>query len=99
MVEVMLTFHCARSDAQVIGAALHGLVQGPVHMRDEMVLGRDFDDAGAAEQVTGQLRRTALEMVLEERLIEQAVAAVETSRRRFPVRWQAVPVLMRGRVA
>lgn len=99
MAEVLLTFHCARADADIVGNALHELARGPVHVRDEMVLGRDFDDARAAEQVTGQLRRTALQVVLEDGLIEQAVAAVDTSRRRFPVRWQVVPVLARGRLA
>lgn len=98
MAEVLLCFHCASADAEAIAEALRGVAQAPVHIRDERVLGRDFSDAGTGEQVLATLRRSAVELVIDEAMRASLVAAVECARRRWPVRWLTTPVSARGRI-
>lgn len=98
MAEMLLCFHCASADAEAIAEALRGVSRAPIHLREERVLGRDFSDAGTGEQVLATLRRSAVELVADEAAITPLVEAVETARRRWPVRWLATPVAARGRV-
>jgi len=99
MADLVVTFHCARGDAEALMAVLREAAEAPVHARDEQVLGRDFGDAGTGEQVEGLLRRIALEVVVAADRLDPLVAAVAAARRRAPVRWQAVPLHAHGRIA
>lgn len=98
MAEVLLTLHCGSADAQVIGEALRSITAAPIHLREETVLGTDFGDAGAGEQVTGRLRRTALEILCEDVLVDELVAAAAKARRRLPFRWNAKAIHASGRM-
>lgn len=97
--DLMLSFHCATSDAEIIAAALRTISDAPIHLHDEAVLGRDFDDAGLGEKVTGRLRRTCIELLVEETMIDALIEAARTCRRLLPVRWHAVSVTAQGRLA
>ncbi|MEG8038596.1 DUF3240 family protein [Sphingomonas sp. LR60] len=96
---VLLRFAGAASDAEPIVEALRALSTAPIHLRDEIVRGLDFADAGTAERVTGALRRVAIELAVVEEDVPALVAAVEASRRRLPVRWMTLPVHDMGRLA
>lgn len=99
MADLLYTFHCADVDRDPVCEALRAVVATPIHRRHEDVLGRDFGDAGTAEQVSGSLRRTAIQLVADESLQVALTDAVTTARRRSPVRWIAVPVVHAGRIA
>jgi len=99
MADLLLTFHCAAADAAPIAEALHAAGEGPVHVRAEAVLGRDFSDATTAERVSGRLDRRAVELIVAEHRLTPSVAAVEAVRRACPVRWRTTPIIARGRLA
>lgn len=99
MADVLLTLHCAAADAEAIGEALRGALQTPVHVRAEAVLGLDFSDATTAERVTARLDRRAVELVVAQTDLAEALAAMERVRRSGAVRWYTSPVLERGRMA
>lgn len=99
MSEVLLTFHCTSADAEIVGEAIREVSPVPLHQRAEAVMGRDFSDAMTGEQVSGLLRRSAIELITGQDTVDAIVAAVTAARRRSPVRWQVVPVLHRGRIA
>ena len=99
MAELMLVLHCSSADAEAVAEAIRSIVHDPLHRREEAVLGRDFSDAGTHEQVSGVLRRTAYELIVEDTMVPAIVAAVTDARRKLPVRWHSVPVLQRGRMA
>ncbi|MEO0031707.1 MAG: hypothetical protein RIS94_1465 [Pseudomonadota bacterium] len=99
MTDLLYTFHCACADSEAVCAALRDVTGVPIHRHDEDVLGRDFGDAGAAEQVTGALRRTAVSLLADADAGDTLVAAVAAARRRSPVRWVVVPVIRSGRIA
>lgn len=99
MADVLLTLHCAAVDAETIGEALRGTLRSPVHVRAEAVLGLDFSDATTAEQVTARLDRRAIELVLAEAAVPEALAVLGRVRRSGAVRWYTTQVLERGRVA
>ncbi len=99
MADVLLTLHCAAADAETIGEALRGALKAPVHVRSEAVLGLDFSDATTAERVTARLDRRAIELVLAQADLPEALAALGRVRRSGAVRWYTSPVLERGRVA
>jgi len=99
MPDTMLSLHCATADAEIIAAALRTISTAPIHMHNEAVLGRDFADAGLGEQVTGQLRRTCIELLVEDAIVDSLVEAARTCRRRLPVRWHAVSITAQGRLA
>ncbi len=99
MPDMMLSLHCATADSEIIAAALRKISTAPIHLHDEAVLGRDFDDAGLGEQVTGRLRRTCIELLVEDLIVEDLIEAVGTCRRRLPVRWHTVCVAAQGRLA
>lgn len=99
MDEVVLTFHCAIGEADVIAKCVRSETGRPVHVREETVHGRDFSDAKVSEQVTGTLIRAAVEVIVPRERIEALAAAVGSARRAHPVRWQATPVIARGRIA
>ena len=61
--------------------------------------GRDFGDAATPEKVSGELRRTRVEVIVDDGLVADLVRRVETSRRELPVRWRTVPVIEQGRIA
>ena len=99
MPEVLLTLHCAEADTESIVDALRSVTEAPLHIRAESVRGRDFGDAGPAEQVTATLRRTAIECIDEEDQIDRMIAAVAAARRRTSVRWHLTPISARGRIS
>lgn len=99
MADVLLTLHCAAADAETIGEALRGALKVPVHVRAEAVLGLDFSDATTAERVTARLDRRAIELVLAQAELPEALTALGSVRRSGAVRWFTSPVLERGRVA
>lgn len=99
MPDMMLSLHCASADAEIIAAALRTISDAPIHLHDEAVLGRDFGDAGLGEKVTGRLRRTCIELLVEDTMIAELIEAARTCRRRLPVRWHAVSVTAQGRLA
>lgn len=99
MADLLITFHCARGDAEALALALRGAAGVPVHWADDVVLGHDYGDAGTGEQVDGLLRRTALSLVVGEAQAPAVVAAAHAARCRAPVRWHAVPVHSHGRIA
>jgi hypothetical protein len=99
MAETLLTLHCAEADTESIVDALRLFTDAPLHIRAESVRGRDFGDAGAAEQVTATLRRSAIECIEDEERIPALIEAVGAARRRTSVRWHCTPVTARGRIA
>lgn len=99
MADLLFTFHCASADREAVSAALRRVCPSPIHLGDEDVLGRDFGDAGAAEQVTGALRRTAITMIAPAETAPVLVEAAAKARRKSPVRWHAVPVIQSGRIS
>lgn len=99
MDDVVLTFHCAASEADVIAQCLRTKTNRPVHVRQEAVHGRDFSDARIGEQVTGMLSRAAVEILASRSEIEGLTSAVGAVRRAHPVRWVAVPAVAHGRIA
>lgn len=99
MADMLLTFYCAAPDREMIADALRAEIHTPLHLRDERVVGRDFSDARAAEQVRGTLHRTAIDLVVSADAVDALVAAVEAVRRSHPVRWQTVAVAAQGRIA
>jgi len=98
MTDVLLTFHCATADRDTLSMALRSAARAPIHVRREAVLGRDFSDARASEQVTGELERDTLELIVEEGTVAEVVQAVTDAPCRLPVRWRVIPVLSRGRI-
>jgi hypothetical protein len=99
MTAVLLRLTCAAADAEPLVEALRAHSGAPIHVREEMVRGLDFADAGTAERVTGALRRAAIELVVAADEVAHLTAAVETARRRLPVRWITLPVIGQGRIA
>lgn len=99
MADLLLTFHCARGDAEGLALALRDAAAAPVHRTDEMVLGHDYDDAGTGEQVEGLLRRAALSLIVAQDRCAAVVDAARAARCRAPVRWHAVPLHSHGRIA
>lgn len=98
MTDVLLTFHCARVDTDDIVDAIRTATTAPLHVRDEVVHGRDFGDAKATEQVSATLKRTAIEFVEDETAVAAILATVGAAKRRSPVRWHLTPVSARGRI-
>lgn len=98
MSRVVLTIFCAVPDGETIASALRACIHGPVHLRREDVLGRDFGDAATGERVAGTLARMAIEMELSGADVPEAVAAATAARRRLPFRWRTLPLLDGGRV-
>ena len=98
MDDVVLTFHCAVIEADVIAQTLRRETARPVHVRQELVHGRDFSDATVSEQVTGTLARAAVEVIAPRDRTDVLVAAVAATRRAHPVRWQVTPLLAHGRI-
>ena len=99
MTDMLLTFYCAALDRDAIADVLRAATRAPLHLREEQVLGRDFGDARAGEQVRGALRRAVIDMIVEAGMVEQLVKAVTDARRDHPVRWHSVVVSAWGRVA
>jgi hypothetical protein len=99
MTEMLLTFHCALRDCDVVAETIRNRTDAPLHIFQKTVRGKDFDDASTAERVAGLLRRNAIELIVETDAVTGLVEAVTQAKRALPVRWHAVPVLMRGRVA
>jgi hypothetical protein len=98
MTDILLTFYCALIDQDGVADALRGVTHAPLHLREEQVLGRDFQDARAAEQVRGALRRAAIDLIVEAQELETLVTAVTDARRGHPVRWHSSPISARGRI-
>ncbi len=99
MSDLLLTFHCATRDVEPVVAALRAVSQAPIHVQDVAVRGRDFSDARTAERVTGNLDRSAIELIVADDAMTELVKVVAESRRELPVRWRATPIIARGRLA
>ena len=99
MPDLLLTFHCAIRDTETIVEAIRTVARAPIHVREEAVRGRDFSDARTAEQVTGNLRRNAVELIVADTIQDDVIRAVTNSRHERPVRWRAVSVVSCGRIA
>ena len=99
MPDLLLTFHCAIRDTEMIVEAIRTVARAPIHVREEAVRGRDFSDARTAEQVTGNLRRNAVELIVADTIEDDVIRAVTSSRHERPVRWRAVSVVSCGRIA
>lgn len=99
MTDILLTFHCALCDCDIIAETIRTRTGAPLHILQTTVRGKDFDDASTAERVAGLLRRNAIELIVEADAVTGLVEAVTQAKRALPVRWHAVPVLMRGRAA
>ncbi len=99
MPDLLLTFHCAIRDTETIVDAIRTVARAPIHVREEAVRGRDFSDARTAEQVTGNLRRSAVELIVADTAQEDVIRAVTDSRHERPVRWHAIFVVSHGRIA
>ena len=95
----MLTFYCAASEADALALLLRGQSGLPVHVREEVVHGHDFGDAGVQEQVLGTLRRAAVALDVPRARADELIATVAGARRAHAVRWVITPVLARGRIA
>lgn len=99
MTDVLLTLSCATADADSLIDAMRTATRVPLHVRAETVHGRDFDDAGASEQVTARLNRSVIECIEDEATIETILRTLTSARRRSPLRWHLTPVTARGRIA
>lgn len=99
MPDILLTFHCAVRDTDILVAAIRAVAPAPVHITEKTVRGRDFGDASTAEQVAGRLQRNALELIVGDEMLPDLIRAVTEAKRDLPVRWHAVSVLTRGRIA
>lgn len=99
MPDLLLTFHCAIRDVEAVVEALRSIAHAPIHIREEAVRGRDFSDARTPEQVTGNLRRSAIELIVADATLDEVVRVVTDSRHEQPVRWRALSVVHRGRIA
>lgn len=99
MSDVLLTLYCAASDGQLIADHIGEARQTMVHLRSEQVFGRDFSDASASEQVSGQLRRCALEVIVPHDAVAPLVAGINALGRAAPVRWHTTPILSAGRLS
>lgn len=97
MPDFLLTIHCAAADTECLVDAIRAVTRAPVHVRAEIVHGRDFADAKTAEQVTATLKRSAIALVEGAQALDAILQAVERAKRRFPVRWHQTPVTARGR--
>ena len=98
MAELLLTLHCAPDDAEAVVAALRAQVTVPIRLHEEVVRGRDYQDASIAEQVSGLLRRTGLSLLVDEAQLPLLVQAATAARRKSPVRWHATPIFAQGRI-
>lgn len=99
MSQLLLTLFCGTQDSESIAMALRKCTEKPVQIRPEMVLGRNFDDAGTSEQVSGLLARSTVEVELAPTQLEAALDAATSSRRRLPFRWRTTAILDGGRVS
>lgn len=99
MPDILVTFHCATRDTDVVVAAIRAVSRAPVHITEKTVRGLDFGDASTAEQVAGRLQRSALALIAGDEMMPDLIRAVTKAKRDLPVRWHAVPVLARGRIA
>ena len=99
MPDLLLTFHCASRDTEAIVEAIRAATRAPIHVREDAVRGWDFADARTAEQVTGNLRRSAIELIVTDNDLEEVIRTVAASRHRQPVRWRTLPLAGHGRIA
>lgn len=99
MSRLLLTLFCSTQDSEAIAMALRDFAERPVHIRPEMVLGRDFDDAGTSERVAGTLTRSSVEVELTEDQVSAAIGVATNVRRRLPFRWRTTQILDGGRVS
>ncbi|MBR0551848.1 DUF3240 family protein [Stakelama marina] len=98
MAELRVTLYAAASDEAALIAALRETVEAAIHVRKEMVHGRDFSDASTSERVTGTLDRIAMEFLCAAEQLDAIVAAIDDSRRSYPVRWLATDLHASGRL-
>lgn len=99
MPDLLFTLHCAVRDTEALIEALRGVSETPIHLWTESVRGRDFGDAGTAEQVSGELKRTTLELIVSEDAMPDLLDAVSNARHGLPVRWRTTPLIDYGRIA
>ncbi|EIZ79603.1 hypothetical protein WSK_1810 [Novosphingobium sp. Rr 2-17] len=99
MTEILLTIHCATMDTPSLIDAIRTVTRVPLHVRAEIVHGRDFADAQASEQVTATLKRSAIELIEVASAMDSILQAAGEAKRRSAVRWHQTAVLARGRMA
>lgn len=99
MPDLLFTLHCAVPDTESLIDAIRAVSRAPIHIRAEAVRGRDFGDAGTAERVSGELKRTTLELIVGEDTVPDLLRAAKEARRDLPVRWRTVPLVDQGRIA
>ncbi len=98
MPDLLFTLHCAVRDSEALIDAVRAVCPAPIHVRADTVRGRQFDDAGTAERVSGALRRTTLEVVVSADDVPALLAAITQARRDLPVRWRTMPLIDHGRI-
>jgi|GEM_PF-512670 hypothetical protein len=96
---LLVSFACGLADAEPLALALREACPGPIHWREERVLGHDYGDADTGELVEGLLRRAVLDLIAPADQLDRLVETARSARCRAPVRWHAVPVHSRGRIA
>lgn len=99
MSDLLFTLHCASRDTEALVKAIRALSPAPIHVRAESVRGRDFSDAGTAERVSGELKRTVLELIVAEDELAPLLDSIRRARRDLSVRWRTSAVLDHGRMA
>lgn len=98
MADVLLTLHCAAGDTDIIAEVVRSACAAPLHIRPERVRGLDFEDAVTAEKVRGELRRSALELIVDDKRIAALLEVIGGCRKASPVRWRATPIVDHGRI-
>lgn len=99
MPDLLFTLHCATRDTEALLEAIRTVSLCPIHVRGEAVRGHDFGDAGTAERVSGELKRTTLELIVGDDAVPALLRAAKEARRDLPIRWRTTPLLDHGRIA
>ena len=99
MPDLLFTLHCATRDTELLVDAIRAVSPTPIHVRGDAVRGRDFGDAGTAERVSGELKRSTLELIVSADAVPDLLRTVKDARRDLPVRWRTTPLLDHGRIA
>lgn len=99
MPDILFTAHCAIRDQGAVVEAIRSCSPAPIHVRTEAVRGRDFSDAGTAERVSGELRRAAIELIIDRQDLPALLESLRAARRDLSLRWRTTPLLDHGRIA
>ncbi len=75
--DLLFTLHCAVPDAEGLIDSIRAISRAPIHIRAENAVVADFDDAGTAERVSGELKRTTIELIVGEDMVPDLLRAVK----------------------